>query len=396
MYPRGTLDIGWSDLAYGLANVLRPENSNPFKGTNWCWDHALVCLSVRSGLDLVLQDLDPPRGSEVIMSAITIPGMERIIREHGLVPVPVDLDPDTLEIKQEQLEDAISSRTRAILYAHLFGSRVDLEPVVDCARRHNLFLMEDCAQAYSGDESPINPGADVSMFSFGPIKTATALGGAVLSVRDPSQRQRLERLQDSYPSQSRWKFLKRTMKFCLLKILARPTVFGLFKWLCRLARTNHDDVIVNATRGFPGEWSIEQFRKQPCGPLRSLLGRRLQKNHRGRVEGRIQYAREIIEELGDDRFPGTEARDHAHWVLPFVSDDPEHLTEKLWDHGFDATKKGSSLRVVDPPDSPGAPPPQNSRELLQRIAYLPMYDDMPEKAIQKLCDVIRKEEGGDR
>lgn len=395
MYPRGTLDIGWSDLAYGLVNVFRSEAPRPLRGSNWCRDDALVCLSVRSGLDLVLQDLDPPQGSEVIMSAITIPGMERIVRKHGLVPVPVDLDPDTLELRQKQLEDAVSSETCAILYAHLFGSRGDLEPVVDCARRHNLFLMEDCAQAYSGDESPIPPGVDVSLFSFGPTKTATALGGAVLLVRDSGQRQRLEQLQDSYSPQSHWAFFKRVLKYCFLKILATPTVFGLFGWLCRLAGTNHDDVIANATRGFSGKWTIEQFRKQPCAALRSLLGRRLQQSHRSRVEKRVQHAQKIIGKLAEDRFPGTGARDHAHWVLPFASDDPEDLVDKLWDHGYDATKKGSSLRVVAPPESPDAPPLRNSRELLRRVVYLPMYDDMPENAIQELCDIITEEEMGE-
>lgn len=66
-----------------------------------------LCL-YRTGFDLLLQSLRLPKGSEVLCSAITIPDMLYVIRSHGLVPVPVDLDPKTLAVDMEQLRLAVS------------------------------------------------------------------------------------------------------------------------------------------------------------------------------------------------------------------------------------------------------------------------------------------------
>ncbi len=163
-------------------------------------DDAFACLSVRSGFDLWLKALQLPVGSEVLVSAITIRDMVRIIESHGLVPVPVDLQPDDLSVDLESLERAISPRTRAILVAHLFGTRQRLEPILDIARRHGLFVAEDCAQAFAGRHYTGHPQADISMFSFGSIKTATALGGAMLCVRDAQILAQMRQLQKSYPA----------------------------------------------------------------------------------------------------------------------------------------------------------------------------------------------------
>lgn len=76
------------------------------------------------------------------MSALTIRDMTRIVEEHGLVPVPVDLDARTLAVRPESLARAVTPKTRAIVVAHLFGSRMPMEPVVRFARERNLFLIE--------------------------------------------------------------------------------------------------------------------------------------------------------------------------------------------------------------------------------------------------------------
>ena len=76
--------------------------------------------------------------------------MVRIIEHHGLVPVPVDVDAARLEVDVEQIERLITPRTRAILVAHLFGSRMEMGPIIELARRHDLLVIEDCAQAFVG------------------------------------------------------------------------------------------------------------------------------------------------------------------------------------------------------------------------------------------------------
>ena len=181
------LDIGWWDLVAGFAGGLRAGSRQRERCEleRLCapGGNALVCLSVRTALDLYLRACRWSPGSEVMYSALNLPEMARIVRRYGLVPVPVDYDLDEGLPTEDDLEAARTPRTRAILVAHLFGMREDLGPLVTYARRHHLAIIEDCAQAFTGRDERGYPGADISLFSFGPIKTATALGGAIAYVR---------------------------------------------------------------------------------------------------------------------------------------------------------------------------------------------------------------------
>ena len=149
MWVRKRVDIGWSDLAAALAHCLLPgSRAARAAELERLWSNAgdaIACLSVRSGFDLWLSAINLPAGSEVLVSAITIPDMLRIIQDHGLVPVPVDVDPDHLAVDPASLEQGLSPRTRAIFVAHLFGTRQPLDGVAKFARRHDLLLIEDCA-----------------------------------------------------------------------------------------------------------------------------------------------------------------------------------------------------------------------------------------------------------
>src|SRR5690349_16588862 len=154
MWPRKQLDISWSDLTFGLRQVVTPgarPTTAAVVGTEWVpADEAILTLSVRSGLDLLLTALALPAESEVIISAVTIPDMARIVKHHQLVAVPVDVDGGTLQPSIEHIERSVTPRTRAILVAHLFGTHIDMGPIIELAQQHNLLVIEDCAQAFVG------------------------------------------------------------------------------------------------------------------------------------------------------------------------------------------------------------------------------------------------------
>ncbi|TMD19068.1 MAG: DegT/DnrJ/EryC1/StrS aminotransferase family protein, partial [Chloroflexi bacterium] len=163
--------------------------------------HALATYSVRSGFHLLLSTLQLPPGSEVMFSAVTHPDMPRLAMHHGLVPVPVDLDRGTLAPRPDALTRALTPRTRILVVAHLFGGLVDLDLAWEMCESRGVLLVEDCAQAFRGPLDTGNPLADVSMFSFGMLKTATALGGALFTVRNASLLQRMRDIQAAWPQQ---------------------------------------------------------------------------------------------------------------------------------------------------------------------------------------------------
>src|SRR6185295_588306 len=155
MYARKRLDIGWLDLAHGLSGCITHPDAASLQRRVEAWFEApprgprastapqraaQCCLSVRTGFDLYLQALALPRGSEVLMSALTIPDMWKIVEHHGLVPIPIDLEPRTLAPRLDLIERAATRKTRAILIAHLFGTRIPLEGWSQLARERGWVL----------------------------------------------------------------------------------------------------------------------------------------------------------------------------------------------------------------------------------------------------------------
>ena len=119
------------------------------------------------------------------MTGINIGDMIKIIEEHGLIPVPIDLDPYTMAPSLNQLRAATTSRTKACLFAYLYGVTYEIDQYVDFLKSKNIEILEDCAQSWRGlDTFRGNKNALMTMFSFGSIKYNTAFYGAVTIVRE--------------------------------------------------------------------------------------------------------------------------------------------------------------------------------------------------------------------
>ena len=397
MIPRKRLDIGWRDVLYGIGSCLFADPETAERKLHRSWpdgDGALICLSVRSGFDALLQVLAFPAGSEILVSAVTIRDMTRILQAHDLVPVPIDLDVQRLAVRPESMERAVTPRTRAILVAHLFGSRMPMEPVLRFAREHGLVVFEDCAQAFAGPEDLRSPEADVSMFSFGTIKTATALGGGILCFRDPKLLEAVRRHQDQWPVRSRRHFLSRLLKYSLLMLLSYRPLYSLFTGVCRLLGIDHDQLIGERVRGFPGDDLLKQIRHRPSAPLLSLLARRIRRFDHGTIAQRTAIARLAIDQMPSIRRPGAEATDHTHWVFPILHEEPEALQQSLWGKGFDATRGATSLCVVDPPADRPELEPVEARQAFQRLLYLPVYAGLSQRCIRRLAAAVGDFEAG--
>jgi len=393
MWLRKRLDIRWSDFGGALRDcVTSGDRTRLAADLQNFWSpqgDALACLSVRSGFDLWLASLGLPPGSEVLVSAITIRDMVRIIEAHGLVPVPVDIDPDTLAIDLDSLQQAISPRSRLILVAHLFGTRQPLADVLEIARQHHLLVAEDCAQAFAGRHYTGDPRSDVTMFSFGPIKTATALGGALLCVRDRGVLARMRKLQASYPIQQRGAFVKRVFKYALMKLMSYGPLFGGLVWTMRILGRDPDQLVTSSVRGFPGAQLLPLIRRQPSAPLLALVHRRIALFNRHSLERRTSSGQQLMSLIGGAApSPGAGSEMHSFWVFPVVHDDPEEFSRYLWNAGFDASR-AHSLFVVPPPANRPTMHAAMAEEMLPLIVHLPCYPEMPRHELRRLARKVQ-------
>ena len=147
------------------------------------------CVGVGNGLDalyLVLKALQIGPGDEVLVPSNTYIATALAVTYLGATPVFVEPDIRTYNIDPARIEEKITSRTKAIMPVHLYGQACDMDPIMEIAKKHGLYVVEDCAQAHGATYKgrKIGTFGDASGFSFYPGKNLGALGDAGAVVTD--------------------------------------------------------------------------------------------------------------------------------------------------------------------------------------------------------------------
>ncbi len=148
--------------------------------------HVLALTSATAGLHLALTALDLKLGDEVITTPMTFAATLNTIVLAGGKPVLVDVEAGTYNMDVTKIEKAVTKRTRAIMPVHFAGLPVDLDPLYDIAKRHNLRMIEDAAHAIGTEYKGRRIGSfgDTQVFSFHPNKNMTTGEGGCVATRD--------------------------------------------------------------------------------------------------------------------------------------------------------------------------------------------------------------------
>jgi perosamine synthetase len=146
--------------------------------------HVIAVNSGTSGLHLCIRALNISEGDEVIVPSFTFIAVANAVRYEKARPVFVDVDDLTLNLDPSLLEAAITPRTRAIIVVHTFGCPAELSSLLEIARRHGLYVIEDACEAFGGEYEGQKVGGfgDAGVFGFYPNKQiTTGEGGAVVT-----------------------------------------------------------------------------------------------------------------------------------------------------------------------------------------------------------------------
>ena len=377
MWPCKGFDFSWEDWRFAVRACVSPPSRGAGQAAlerRWApAGHALACLTARSAFDLLLRARRWPAGDEIVFSALTVPAMPELARRHGLRPVPLDINPLTAEWDDDDLAARMGPRTRAVVLAHLFGARADIGNAIALAHERGATVVEDCAQAYAGPGWSGHPQADVSLFSFGPMKTATALGGALATIRDDALANAMRSVMRRDAVQPTAEYLRRVLAYGALKAASHPAAFGAAHAALDAVGQDVAALTQRLTRSVPANGVEAAIRRQPCAALLAVLQRRLREGDaplerrraaaaalhgalgpsvpvpagcaarapasRARRCERAQSdgdAAQRGQSLGAAETPGT-ARPHGHWVVPVLAKDGAALRRGLRQAGFDAS-----------------------------------------------------------
>jgi dTDP-4-amino-4,6-dideoxygalactose transaminase len=162
-------------------------------------DDCVACNSGTDALYMAIRAIGVGAGDEVITTPFTFIATAETISSAGGTPIFVDIDPVTYNLDLAQVEAAITPKTKAIVPVHLFGQPVDMTALMAIANRHNLVVIEDCAQSSGTTWKGKQVGSigHVGCFSFYPTKNLGACGdGGAITTNDPTIAKRLRVLRD--------------------------------------------------------------------------------------------------------------------------------------------------------------------------------------------------------
>ena len=168
----------------------------------WCSftgaQNSIAVTSCTSGLHLSLAASGFGPGDEAIVPAFTWISTANVVEHLGGKVVFCDIDLKTFNIDVDQIESKITDRTKAIFPVHLFGLSADMDPILDLARKYNLFVVEDAACGFGSKYKGKHVGTlgDTGCFSFHPRKAITTGEGGMVTTNDSNLAEKIRRLRD--------------------------------------------------------------------------------------------------------------------------------------------------------------------------------------------------------
>lgn len=359
---------------------------------------AIAVPSARMGLYLALSALGFQQGDEVILPSLTFFSIPAMLVHMGLVPVFVDIDPTTYLIDLSEAEARITSRTRAIIPTHLYGLPVDMRRVGEIAKKHNLVVIEDCAQSCGAEFEGRKTGSfgDIGYFTFGVTKNFTTIGGGMLTCRDPVVAERIRgRMRDFVPF-ARSFVLKNAVVGAAMKVATNRFFFGAFLWpALRLLR-------------LVGKDPIEEGFREPVEPISQIPSR-----YRKRLTGvqadvgvselkRIDHLCDLRHRNGKyliERLEGTndlvvpripEGSRHIFTSFVVQTSDRDYLARELLRRGVDTAKGYMSACSSLPIFKDYYTECPNATTAVKNMLHLPVYHTLGVKELEHIATSVRQ------
>ncbi len=178
-----------------------PEFEKEF--TKFCGvKHGIATSNGTTALHLALLTMGIKEGDEVIIPNHTFIASANVVRHCRAEPVFVDCDPETYNIDPKEIEKRITKKTKAIMAVHLFGHPCEMDKIMNIAKKHKLFLIEDCAQAHGAEFKGKKVGSfgDIGCFSFYGNKIITTGEGGMCITNNRKLAEKMQYLRDHHMS----------------------------------------------------------------------------------------------------------------------------------------------------------------------------------------------------
>lgn len=360
-------------------------------------DYATATSFGRMAFHYILRALNLPAGSEIIFPALTFWVVPEIARRNGLRPVFVDVDPATFNLDPTKVEAALTERTRAIVPTHLYGLPCAMSEVMKIAGKHDLIVIEDCAQAvgarYRG--SRVGTFGTASFFSFQLLKGINTFGGGMVLTNDVVLSRSVQAQARREPPPSVLDLTRRFAAGYGARIAVSPKAFTFWGYPLQAAVSllGHHDLSrfiwekIRPLEQFPRTYHQRYSNVQALLGLRGLANL---KRHNDRCrEHAAQYTRGLTDcrNIQTPRVPADV--EHVFYQYCVYTSDSPLLSQWAIRRGIDIETTHvdvcSKLKLFEEfrAECPGA-------EATEKALQLPVYSRLRESDIDRVLRVVRE------
>lgn len=382
------------------------ELEQAFK-TRFGTKRSIIFPHARTALHFILKSMNLEKGSEVLMTPLTIADMVNSIHTLGLKPVFVDIELDTLCIDPEQLKKAITPRSKAVLITYIFGIVPDITKIKKIAQEHGLKVIEDCSQCFdaSYNGQKIGTFGDAAFFSLTNFKVCSSLFGGMIVTNNEEMANRLDNFRNNnlLPAQNSM-LSKLLVKDLIYTIFFSRWFFSYFTYFVVLVLENIDPKItyrlysgnIKVILGqhgnrlfevFPSDYLADYSDAQADVGLASLA--RAKEITSLRIKNGELF-REQLKDISNIKVPfKLDGAVNVYWRFPVINNDMMGLKKFLLQHGIDSAPSYLTLCSKEPGFEIYHASMPNAERLKNGTLVVEVNEELSEDDIRFTASLIR-------
>lgn len=407
--PRVAIPIGSKEIAAVMSGLVAGEDESGEEVTKFENElgaylgvqNIFACNSGRTALHVALQALELKPGEEVVVPAYTCAIVFEVVLRLGLKPRFVDVNPETCNIDSQLISKCITSKTRAIIPIHLFGRPCEMDPIMETAEKHGLYVIEDVAQALGAEYEKTQAGTfgDLAIFSFGIGKSMTSGEGGAVAVKNKELIDRIAPAQTQLSKASfSWR-LRVSKKILAMKVFSNTFLFSLIRnQLEESLNENEQDVLENclSLNNRRSEFALNStitLAKMPS--LSAKIARQQLKKLDTFNEKRMMFAANLTEHLNGlsdcVELPETNSNvknTFTRYPVKLLKGSREGLMKRLARQGIDTGKPYDYLADFFESLHLNMP---NTLMLAERMVTVPNHVLLKASDVIRIADIVKRE-----
>lgn len=400
--PRGTINHKISDEIKNLLksiffNLDSNETVERFEQKFAFYNESKFCCAfpfARTAFYYSIKSLNIPKGSEIIMSPITIKPILDVILDLGLIPVFCDLDLNTLCYSEKDLEKRIGKKTKLIILTYLFGMVPNLD-FYSKYKKNEIKIIEDFSQCLNGKfkDKLVGTLGDISIYSSSSIKTLDTYGGGLAITNSEKFFYSLKQYQSKLTPASRFFLIQKILINLIRNILTNYYIFNFFTYyLLLFVNFFSKESKMLGSRSQKPINSLPKMWFQKYTSLQAIIGIKKIEQIKKEDEKRIGIAKNIkmLSSSNKMHFPvNNKSHFNVYWQLLFYTNNRDSLRHDLFKKGIDTSStslekicglKNYGFNYILP----------NVEKIYSNSLFFPCFAKMNKKQKDKIYKVIKE------